>query len=184
MRLALFLISWFCAASQAASPQSRVDTTAIHELYLEGDFDRAIDLLEIALKYDQLKSHEDSVFAFKHLGVMHTANYETREIGKSFMYQLLMIEPTARIMDMYASDMIYMIFKNIQEEVEITRLRPGKDKPKPIPESSNASDPPRKKALWPYWTAGAVAAGIGVGVTAFLLMDQDPEPGTDHVVED
>jgi hypothetical protein len=102
-----------------------LDTTKIHALYMNGDFDEAIAWLEKSRKAGWLATHGDSVFAFKHLGVMYAAKYETMERGKQFMYQLLTIEPTVRIMDMFASDMIYMIFHNVQTEYEIRHARPN-----------------------------------------------------------
>jgi hypothetical protein len=186
MRLLTILVLGTLLTSHANSPEGRLDTATIHQLYLEGDFDHAIDMLEAALKYDRVKTHEDSVFAYKHLGVMYTAKYETREVGKKYMYQLLMIEPTARIMDMYASDMIYMIFKNIQEEVEMSRGKPryaaenlGKD----TTHHGRTPVPKEKKRTWPYWAAGTAVAGVGLGFTAYFLLGQEPKPGTDYVVE-
>jgi hypothetical protein len=143
---------------------------------MDGEFEKAIKLVETALASGAVATHTDSVFAFKHLGVMYTATYETREIGKKYMYQLLFIEPTARIMDMYASDMIYMIFKNIQEEVAITRAKPRHNDPEPDPKSS-----PRKKKAWPYWVGGAVTVGAGMALATYFLMDREPHPGTDYV---
>jgi hypothetical protein len=185
MRLLAILVLGVTLPSCAYMPGGRLDTTGIHKSYLEGDFDHAIDMLETALKYDGVKTHEDSVFAYKHLGVMYTAKYETREVGKKYMYQLLMIEPTARIMDMYASDMIYMIFKNIQEEVEISRGKPRYAAEGPGTDTTHRREPPpkSKKRTWPYWAAGAAVAGVGLGFTAYFLLDEEPKPGTNHVVE-
>ncbi|HLP43104.1 MAG TPA: hypothetical protein VK465_16475, partial [Fibrobacteria bacterium] len=104
-------------------PPAGLDTTLVRGYYLDGDFDPAIDILETHLTLHRVQTHEDSVFAFKHLGVMHAAKYETREKGKHYMLKLLETEPTARILAMYASDMIYMIFKNIQDEYLASRRK-------------------------------------------------------------
>jgi hypothetical protein len=96
---------------------------SIHALYLEGDFDKATVLLEQAFAQHAIRTHDDSVFAYKHLGVMNAASDDTREKGKYYMIQLLQLEPTAKILDMYASDMIYMIYKNIKEEFEENRRK-------------------------------------------------------------
>jgi hypothetical protein len=173
--LILMIFSLFGPSPAEAAP--KFDTAQIHRIYMDGEFDKAIKLVESGLSSGSVTSHTDSVFAFKHLGVMYTANYETREVGKKYMYQLLFIEPTARIMDMYASDMIYMIFKNIQEEVAITRGRPKRDEPEPEPDPK----PSRKKRVWPYWVGGTVAVA-GFGLAAYFLMDREPRPGTDYVV--
>jgi hypothetical protein len=88
-----------------------------------------------------------------------------------------MTEPTAKIMDMYASDMIYMIFKNIQDEFETNRLKlehaqdlvKGNTETAPkhqTKQTQQTSEPPKASTesnshtgLW--IGAAVVAAGIG-----------------------
>jgi len=155
-----------------------LDTSAIHALYMDGEFESAIELLERASGEGLLKTHTDSVFAYKHLGVMYAARYETMERGKSYMYRLLTIEPTVRILDMYASEMIYMIFRNVQAEFEIRTARPKDsllveassfraDSVRAIPEKKV-----RRYKAWPYWTAGALFLA-GAGVAVYLLVPND-----------
>jgi hypothetical protein len=176
--LVLILGPFLAVSSAKAVP--KFDTAQVHRIYMDGEFEKAIKLVESALASGAVASHEDSVFAFKHLGVMYTAKYETRETGKKYMYQLLYIEPTARIMDMFASDMIYMIFKNIQEEVAITRGRPKHEDQ--VPDTVPKASPPQKKRTWPYWVGAGVVVGAGLAVTTYLLMDREPRHGTDYVV--
>jgi hypothetical protein len=164
-----------------------LDTAAVRKLYLDGDFEEAIKMLDGVLKEKRALTHEDSVLIFKHLGVMYAANYETREKGKYYMHQLLMVEPTARIMDMYASDMIYMIFKNIQDEFESSRAKLDRaeshvignsqsqamEKPieKPV---SKQPDPPHGHQAY-YWL-GATGAVAVAGVVAYVVLsNQDPK---------
>ncbi|HLP43608.1 MAG TPA: hypothetical protein VK465_19050 [Fibrobacteria bacterium] len=162
-----------------------LDTSAVRKLYLDGDFDLAIDQLEMALKYDSTFSHQDSVFSFKHLGVMHAAKYETREKGKLYMHKLLEVEPTARILDMYASDMIYMIFKNIQDEYHSMNPVVAFD-PEPRPElpparetiKESVKEPSKRKSLaWVGWTTGALAAAGGIVLGYHMLKDDQPTLG-------
>lgn len=192
--LALSALSAFAAPAQAA-----LDTNHIHTLYLEGDFERATRMLETALKDGRVRTHADSVFAFKHLGVMFAADNNSREKGKYYMLNLVTIEPTARIMDMYASDMIYMIFKNIQEEYEATRGRllraerhvagnqgRAEDAPTPQPAApAHAAPAPQAEAkagsrkTRNYLLAGgAVALLVGAGVAAHIILDEEPTAGT------
>jgi hypothetical protein len=156
-----------------------LDTVAIHALYMDGEFEPALEKLEDARRMGLLKTHGDSVFAFKHLGVMYAAKYETQETGKRYMYQLLSIEPSVRILDMYASDMIYMIFKNVQAEYEIRMARPGTDSLKPVSASTGPSTAHPRTSLrrtWPYWMAGAILI-VGTGTAAYFLLDNEtPEP--------
>src|SRR5438445_6042485 len=95
--------------SDAAVSNVLLDSALVRKYYMDGDFDPAIEILEKGLKEKRHFNHNDSVFIYKHLGVMYTARYENRERGKYFMHQLLITEPTAKIMDMYASDLIQMI---------------------------------------------------------------------------
>lgn len=89
LQLTAFLLVGVCqfsfAKSGSPSTKSRLlDTADIHRIYLDGDFEDAIDRIETALRYGGPFSHEDSVFIYKHLGVMYTAKYETREKGKLY----------------------------------------------------------------------------------------------------
>ena len=184
------------AAGNAAAPaplRSGLDTLAVRKLYLEGDFEEAIQNLEAALKSDSPLDHGDSVLIFKYLGVMYAANSETREKGKYYMHQLLSVEPTAKIMDMYASDMIYMIFKNIQDEFESSRLRmdraqghlAGNSGQEPVRKDPTktgleGSPAPKKSHSTVYWL-GATGVTLAVGAAAwFYLADTEGETHTQN----
>jgi hypothetical protein len=183
--------SSYANADEQSAPKDTaaawVDTAKVHRLYMEGDFDNAIALLEGNLKDSSRYRHEDSVFIFKHLGVMYAAQYDTRERGTYFMHRLLQVEPTAKIMDMYASDMIYMIFKNIQEEYEQNRMQLAARYPERrgavamSPEAgsqgTSGSEPASKgsdRRAW-IWTGAAVAA-VAAGVGVYYLFASEPDP--------
>jgi hypothetical protein len=158
-------------SKMAPSAGNKLDTAQIHQTYLDGDFDQAIELIEEAQKYGGPFSHQDSIFIFKHLGVMHAAKYETREKGKHYMVQLLNVEPTAKILDMYASDMIYMIFKNIKDELDASRpLTASPDSKHPIAEGGKLKK--QRRYAWIGWTAGALAAVGGVAITMHILEEE------------
>ncbi len=199
-KLLLLIFLGVLAASNSANADSltpALDTNDIHAIYTDGDFDKATQVLEKALTDKQVFTHADSTFVFKHLGVMYAANESTREKGKYYMMQLLTIEPTARIMDMYASDMIYMIFKNIKDEYDLSRERlqraeqhvaGNRANPSPAPADSSrvASVIPmdkkqeakpvevktKRNARKYYWLGGTGLALAGLGVTAFYFMEE------------
>ncbi len=170
-----------------ADPRLLLDTLTIRKDYMNGDFEEGIEIMETGLKEKRPFDHNDSVFIFKHLGVMYAARYETRERGKYYMHQLLMTEPTAKIMDMYASDMIYMIFKNIQDEFESNRMRLSKAEehvvgnaqtdPEPLPpklppdRASKEKDGRKGHAL--IWI-GATTVVVVAGATAYFLLSEKP----------
>jgi hypothetical protein len=176
----LILISIAPLYASTKDPAAVLDTGTVRKLYMDGDFNEAILILETGLKEKRPFNHEDSVFIFKHLGVMYAASYETREKGKYYMHQLLMTEPTARILDMFASDMIYMIFKNIKEEFDASREKLDRAKahvagnqethPETRPVAADSSRSDNTKAY--LWVGGATAL-VAVGVTAFFLLGDD-----------
>jgi hypothetical protein len=125
-------------------------------------------------------SHEDSVFLFKHLGVMHAAKYETREKGKHYMVKLLEVEPTAKILDMYASDMIYMIFKNIKDELDATRPQLAEPSRKQGPKAAPEGRP--GTYAWVGWTAGVAAAAGGIALAVHLLSEEESK-GKENIVD-
>jgi hypothetical protein len=171
-----------------AQPAPAFDSVKVHKLYLEGDFDEAIDLLETAIREKKTFTHEDSVFFCKHLGVMYAAKYETREKGKYYMHTLLMVEPTAKILDMYASDMIYMIFKNIQEEFEDSRMRltraeghvrgNAQGDSMPVAKTPPKQDPKVSEGH-PWVWVGAGTALVAAGATTFFILND--KPATRHL---
>ncbi len=129
-------------------------------------------MLEGDLKEKRLRSHGDSVFAFKHLGVMYAAQEATREKGKYYMLQLLYVEPTARIMDMYASDMIYMIFRNIQEEFSHD---PGRHRPPPADKEARQAAAADREAKQPAGEKGG-SGRVGPGPSRTIPAAKGPEP--------
>jgi len=116
------------------------------------------------------------------------------------MHQLLMVEPTARILDMYASDMIYMIFKNIQDEFEETRGKlaraeshvAGNSQSRPSDEQSSQKSPAEKSlpkeasesnghhAI--YWV-GASTVAVAAGVAAYFLLAEQPKTEKLHTIQ-
>jgi hypothetical protein len=176
-----------------APAASLLDTAKVRKLYQDGDFDQAIAILESALKDKRVADHSDSVFVFKHLGVMYAANETTRERGKYFMMQLLTIEPTARIMDMYASDMIYMIFKNIQEEYAASHAKYAraqglmednrKDEPKPPGPARPEREPAPRASRAAYYWIGATCVAVGIGVAAYIVAGEKKTHTTNYPIE-
>jgi hypothetical protein len=181
------------AAATKGSAKPVMDTAALHATYLDGDFDKAIRVMEAALKNKKNPvSHADSVFIFKHLGVMYAATPATREKGRYYMAQLIYIEPTAKILDMYASDMIYLIFRNVQEEfankhpnVAIPAAAAVDSAPKPQAPPPEAKPAPVARGSGSgrktvYWVAGGAVALGAVGLL-FVLLDS-PEPKNHSIV--
>jgi hypothetical protein len=104
------------AAAPAAANGSSLDQKAIHEAYNEGDFEKVTNLIESFNKANKTYSRADSVFIAKHLAVVYSANPQTREKGRYYMYRLLEMMPSAELVDMFVSDEIDRIFEKVRKE--------------------------------------------------------------------
>jgi hypothetical protein len=179
--------------AKPAANRPALDTAKLHATYLDGDFEQAIRTMEAALKSKKPLSHGDSVFIFKHLGVMYAATPATREKGRYYMAQLIYVEPTAKILDMYASDMIYLIFRNVQEEFEHKYPQVAKPAPvvvdtvpKPVAAPAPAPAPApvarqSSKSKTLYWVTGGAVVAAGTAGLLFVLLD-NPKPKKHNIV--
>ena len=207
--LLLFLPSmlFFIGESQAAAPASAaspssqngnqdtglvkesLDQAKIHDVYNSGDFEPVISVLEAFVKRNKTYSQSDSVFIAKHLAVVYSANPATREKGKYYMFRLLELLPSAKLIDMYVSEEVDRIFDKVREEF-VGRQRGFGVEPKTInlpdrPGRTPASDPevkPKESHAWIVWScvAGGTALLAGGGYLWYQNQDQattaSPEP--------
>ena len=100
----------------APDPSDTLSQAKIHDLYNGGDFEPVITVLETYIRNHKTYSHADSVFIAKHLAVVYSANPETREKGKYYMFRLLELLPSAKLVDMYVSEEVDRIFDRVREE--------------------------------------------------------------------
>jgi hypothetical protein len=114
--LALFLAASAFAAQAPAPAGSTLNQKSIHSAYNEGDFEKVIGQIESFTKANKSYSRNDSVFIAKHLAVVYSANPQTREKGKYYMYRLLEMMPSAELVDMFVSDEIDRIFEKVRKE--------------------------------------------------------------------
>lgn len=104
------------ASANAGSQGGALDQKKIHAEYNEGSFERVTAALESFMARNKTYSLDDSIFIAKHLAVVYSANPQTREKGKYYMYRLLALLPSAKLVDMYVSDEIDRIFDKVREE--------------------------------------------------------------------
>jgi hypothetical protein len=198
--LCALLVAWL-ALQPATAIAASIDLEAIHNTYNEGDFDAVLKLTESFTKGNGSFSRSDSVFVFKHLAVVYTANPKTREKGKFYMYRMLEMLPSAELVDMYVSDEVDRIFDKVRKEFKMSQKNFGVDTtlislpekqsaaPSPAAASTSAPAPGPAKAVsenkgtnpvW-FWVAGG-AVVAGAGVAAVLLMQDDEPEGKTYVI--
>lgn len=163
-----------------------LDQKRIHAEYNEGSFERVTLALETFMAKNKTYSLDDSIFIAKHLAVVYSANPQTREKGKYYMYRLLALLPSAKLVDMYVSDEIDRIFDKVREEFMTRQKGFGVDSTQlAIPEKSPAktqrnaeaaagnsqAEPSRAGAAKPkHEKSGVKPAYIIIGGTALVAV--------------
>lgn len=204
--LAFALLVGASFSGAAAPSPDRLDQKKIHNEYNDGNFDRVTASLEGFMERHKSYSLEDSIFIAKHLAVVYSANPETREKGKYYMYRLLAMLPSAKLIDMYVSDEIDRIFDKVREEflsrqkafgvdttkVSIPNQSPGRKNLEPMaagpgpasePDAAPASDqakaapkPKEGGGIKPVYLIAGGTAVVAVGLATYLIFSDDPKP--------
>jgi hypothetical protein len=197
-----------CSAA-AAAPSSKPTTLnqqAIHIAYNEGDFDKVMKQIEEFTRANKTYSRADSIFISKHLAVVYTANPNTREKGKYYMYRLLEMMPSAELVDMFVSDEIDRIFEKVRKEfvarqsssfgVDTTQIalpaKPSKtDSAKPaVASAAPAAKQPAhsedyqtagsSEPIWKnkiFWIAGGAGVAIAGAIITYVSLADEPASG-------
>jgi hypothetical protein len=141
--------------------------------------------------------------------VVYSANPQTREKGKYYMYRMLEMMPSAELVDMFVSDEVDRIFERVRKEFMVRQQNFGVDsaqvalpnRPQTGPQAGSQSgvqaaqpgvattEPQKKKGkqegidpVW-WWVAGGAVA-LGAGITAAIVMSQpETEKGPNYVVD-
>ncbi len=188
-------------ASLGPKSSSALDQKAIHDKYNDGDFDAVILALEKFRQSHSRYSRGDSTFIAKHLAVVYSANPATREKGKYYMYQLLEMLPSAKLVDMYVSDEIDRIFEKVREEFVVRQQSFGVDStqmniPHKAPvtpalssvasqevQPTNERRKTGSKSHSTYWMAAGAAGIAAAGVIVyFAFSSPDNSKSTVYVV--
>ncbi len=161
-----------------------LDKPAISKAYFEGDFHRVLPPLEAWRTSRATKIREDSIFVYKYLSVIYAADSTTRNKAESYMVQLLKLMPTIELVDMYISDNIEAIFKDVQGKFlkqqqyvrshdDLGRVRQDSAFGAP-PGTPAAKQNPKRSAQWFFWTAGGVCLVAATAGVYFLLEPTTP----------
>jgi hypothetical protein len=189
------------SSSGASASEDNLDQKRIHSEYNDGNFEKVVIALEGFMANHKTYTLQDSVFIAKHLAVVYSANPDTREKGKYYMYRLLSLLPSAKLVDMFVSDEIDRIFDKIREEFVNRQRGFGVDTsriavPEKAPTGSRGSasgpreqETPRtagstgsKRGHAGLWIAGGAAvAAAGLAATYFLMQGEEQSQPVDRV---
>lgn len=139
-----------------------LDQKAVHDEYVNGNFEIVIDRITAFQKEHPGHSREDSIFIARHLAVVHAANPKSVEAGKHWMHRLLLLSPTADLSGMYVSEEIDRLFEKVKQEAGI---RPGV----------------RGRRTWIWLGAGGTA--LIAAATVWMLFDGDSDAPDRTVVQ-
>ncbi len=172
----LLLATLPCLALEGLKADGSLDKEAISRFYFEGDFERALQPLESFRSSQRAYAKEDSLFLYKYLAVIYASRPETQNKGESYMYQLLRVQPSAHLHDMYISDKIEGIFATVKERYEKQQLlakeRAGHANPSE-PKAPPTEKQPNNRKKWALWTLGGV--GVAGAVATYVILSQEPE---------
>ena len=155
-----------------------LDKNAISHAYFEGEFSRILPPLEMYRQsFPASATKEDSIFVYKYLSVIYAADPSTRNKGESCMVQLIKMKPTIELLDLYISDNIASIFKDVKQNyLHQQKYVREHDMVGNAVQDSSAGAPLKKRShQWIWWTTGAVGIAA-VATTAVVLLQEDANP--------
>lgn len=166
-----------------------LDYLAIRTHYDNGDFDRVAQNLESFVARNPTHSHDDSVFVAKHLAVVYSSNDATAEKGRQYMYRLLDLLPSSRLVDMYVQDERSRIFRKVREQfmarqhamgVDTARIvLPDSRMPVATAATGPKADPALMASVMPMTSPEPMAAAAPLANAEPMAYGSGPGPGVD-----
>ena len=177
LNASLLLIAPRAFAAFGFKLDGTLDKEAISYAYFEGEFSRILPPLEVYRQsFPASATKDDSIFVYKYLSVIYAASPATRQKGESCMVQLIKMKPTIELIDLYISDNIQAIFKNVKQSYEqqqkYTRAHDlvGNEKQ----DTTSAAAPKTNSKTWIWWTLGGVGAAA-IATTAYYALTGDDQ---------
>lgn len=186
------------SASSATPPSipkaEAFDMRGVAKLYEDGELDQVVQILEPSLRTKPSRlSTEERIFAYKHLGVIYSSTPENQSKGEAYFFQLLKLVPTVELADMYVSEKIEAVFRQVKEDFQrrnqyaASHDRFGRPLTKPdttalnlsarTSQSSEKSMLKRKSQAWKWWALGGLTAA-GIGAAYILAAPEEKKPRT------
>ena len=150
-----------------------LDKKAISHAYFEGEFSRILPPLETFRQSYPNPTKDDQIFVYKYLSVIYAADSSTRKKAESYMIQLVKLMPTIELIDLYISDNIQAIFRDVKsnflKQQKYVREHDVYGHPSnPGPDSATHPKPRNGSSSWVWWTAGGVSL-TAVAATLYFV---------------
>ena len=172
-----------------------LDKEAIDSVYFGGEIHKIrLPLEAYCHSFPKNSTRDDSIYVYKFLSVLYATDSTKRAKAENYMVQLLKLNPSIELVDMYIPDEIEAIFKNVKASYlkqqqymrEYDRLgnkKQGSTSRDSIPrvKTQAVSTPQKAFRTWMWWTAAGVGVTTAVVGTYFLL-DKPPSSENKHVL--
>jgi hypothetical protein len=182
--LGAMALTWNLAHSDGGIySQGRLNHSKAHEAYLEADWKPLARTLEKFLTDTKKRADRvDSAFAYKYLGVIYSANPETRPRGEARFRKLLTLDPSVDTVDfqsLYVSAEVLKLFRRLRDEypravdggaarAEIAGDPGGPADPGAAPGA--VADPKKPAGRKKWLLVGAAGAAVAAGIGAILYV--------------
>jgi hypothetical protein len=163
-----------------------LDKKAISHAYFEGEFSRILPPLETFRQTYPNPTKDDQIFVYKYLSVIYAADSSSRKKAESCMVQLLKLMPTIELIDLYISDNIESIFRNVKtsylNQQQYVEEHDVYGHPSATGNDSVTHPKPKKEShAWAWWSAGGVSL-VAVATTLYFVEFNSSSPGKKYGV--
>lgn len=162
----------------AAHAKAPLDTVLIRNYYLDAEFIKVVDSLESWRKNGSVGTHADSVFAYRHLGIVYASEEWTHNRSESYLNLLLRLEPQTDVLDPFISPSVESFWESVKARSRrLLGVSSPDDAKKPASgRDGKAASLKADKGGFPWFWTLAGTAVVG-GAVAYYLLNQEPPSG-------
>lgn len=127
-----------------------IDTLNLQQIrsqYSDGNLDSVVLFIDSFRAKHTRYSLRDSVFIAKYLGVVFTANPDSKEKGKYWFYKMLQLAPRENLLDLYVGESVEHTFDKVKEEFIVRRNYQGVSDTKLAKAVQNNTEPGKRDTI-------------------------------------
>ncbi len=175
----ILLLTLFPATAQSRKSVPKpaaINYKEIKELYYYSEFEQVTTKLEDCLEKGLLKYKEDSVFAFKYLGVIYASDPDFQTKGEWYLSILVSLNPDVEMDEMHLSSDLEALFERVKiRYYKKNGQEPPSQNTQPNPNQSASSADSEQKKRWQWWALGGGAAVLALGAIAIVRSSSGEE---------